>query len=192
MVADEQLARADIYAILAAGLRTPMTRQQFDWLAALATDVSESPLKNSWEQLAKAAKMADVESESEEFHRLFVGMSGGVLTPYASWYVNGTMFSQALVGLRTALLSIGVATPEQESEPEDHLGYLLNVMQYLISVQDNESAKMIMDGYIHSWVQRFCSDLSRNSQSLFYRAFANLLVKFLEVESIYYFGLKNK
>jgi TorA maturation chaperone TorD len=192
MVADEELARADIYAILAAGLRTPLLQSQFQWLSELAAEADQSPLATSWKKLAEAANNADEEAEAEEFHRLFVGMSGGLLTPYASWYINGNMFAQPLVELRATLSNIGIATPEQEKEPEDHLGYLCNLMQYLIAKGDDDSAKLLMNRFLQPWVRRFAVDMANNAHSIFYRAFADLLDKFLEIESIYYFELSDK
>jgi TorA maturation chaperone TorD len=119
-------------------------------------------------------------------------MSGGLLTPYASWYLNGNMFAQPLVELRATLSNIGIATPEQEKEPEDHLGYLCNLMQYLIAKGDDDSAKLLMNQFLQPWVRRFAVDMANNAHSIFYRAFADLLDKFLEIESIYYFELSDK
>ncbi len=193
-ITEQRLARADIYSMLSAFLMAPLSDGQIAWLAQVgsSTDRVEDSLSGCWQSLSDAASEADVQAESTEFYRLFIGMSGGVLTPYASVYLTGTMFAAPLVNLRNELKRQGISFDEERSEPEDHLSSIFDVIAFLLSNDDLDTAKRLARDYLQPWAEKFADDMAAQAQTALYSSAGVFLKKFLQQEFLYFFRLSDQ
>ena len=182
----EELQRAQIYALLARLLaRAP----DAEFLGALADlDGDASPFGQALGRLAESARAADAGVVDEEFLILFIGVGGGILSPYASYYLTGFLHEKPLAELRDDMARFGIARADEVREPEDHMPALAEMMAGLITGAFGERATLeqqrrFFDRHIGSWAGRFFADLESTPSADFYRAVGTLGLRFLEVEA---------
>src|SRR6267142_5945614 len=100
-------------------------------LAGLGGDATQ--LGAAHAALGSAAASIDPERIEREYFDLFVGLGRGELFPYASYYLTGYLHGRPLARIRETLKQIGVERTEGQSEPEDHIAVLFEVMAGLSS-----------------------------------------------------------
>src|SRR6266849_10323167 len=124
-------ARAQEYALLAVLLSRSPDAEMIGRLALLRGDAS--PLGLAHAELGEAAVRANEESAGREYFDLFAGLGKGLLLPYASHYLTGSLYGRPLGRLRETLEQLGIERTAGNSEPEDHVAILCEVMAGLIS-----------------------------------------------------------
>jgi TorA maturation chaperone TorD len=176
-------ARAREYALLASLLShspdAPMIRQ----LALLQGD--ETPLGMAHASLGKAAGRTNEESAAREYFDLFIGLGRGLLLPYASHYLTGSLYGRPLAGLREAFGYFGVERA-RTSEPEDHIAILCEIMAGLIVgdiAAEPGADREFFQTYLDPWAKRFFVDLEQARSDAFYAGVGTIGRTFVEIES---------
>ena len=183
----EQMWRANIYRLLARLLQAPPD-------AALLAQISEirfekqrpeAPISKAWQDLSQLALRAELVSLSEQFHILFIGVTGGELLPYASWYQTGFLMEKPLAELRLDLARLGIERQVGSHEPEDHVAAVFETMTLLIQ-EGHREQQIFFQRHIANWAMRFLEDLQVAGKSGFYSAVAVLGKTFLMLEMDYF------
>jgi TorA maturation chaperone TorD len=186
----EELARAEVYGLLAELFFAPPSPDLYEQLRVAVTEapMSGAFLERSWGELVAASRrltLADIEAE-------YVALFGGVGKPavclFGSWYLAGALNQQPLVALRLALEDLGLERPQGVLETEDHIASLCEVMRYLIAGDDlgvsNLAAQQrFFNSHLRGWVEGLCEALVAQKQADFYRALADFARDFFAVES---------
>ena len=176
-------ARAQIYLLLAhLVLHVPEERLLID-LQSLTGD--ETSFGHALQALAKSADVAAAEAIAREHFDLFIGVGRGELLPYASYYLTGFLYERPLVRARQDMKRLGIERGDGLSEPEDHIGFLLETMAGLITrrfaSEKNEEASFFVR-HLQPWAERFFEDITKAEASRFYRAVGQLGVEFMRIE----------
>jgi TorA maturation chaperone TorD len=186
------MQRADTYGLLAALLAAPPPARLLERLADIAEPVAEGdegPVGRAWRRLGAAARGRGVPLVSDEYHALFIGLTGGEVTPYGSWYRTGALMDRPLVRLRTDLARLGFARRRETHEPEDHAAALCEVMGLLVVQGGDEAAEgdavSFFRAHLAPWLPAFFRDLQRAPSARFYAAVGHLGEQFLALESRY-------
>ncbi len=183
---DEEILRAQAYGLLAGLLsRAP----DADALTALAViNGDDSALGAAFGALGTAAREATPRGVADEFAALFIGVGGGELTPFGSYYRTGFLHEKPLAELRGDMARLGIERADDVSESEDHIAALCEMMAGLITGAFGARAgldeqRAFFDRHIISWAPRFFADLEGSSTAVFYRAVGTLGRRFMEIES---------
>ncbi|MGH8743078.1 MAG: TorD/DmsD family molecular chaperone [Burkholderiales bacterium] len=190
-IPQEELARADMYALIARLLYAP----DGQLLNAIATadeiiaETTKAPLADAWRTLSVAARVCDAESVQEEYEKLFIGVGRPEVMLFGSYYLAGFMMEKPLALLRDDLAKLGFARHESVNEPEDHLSALCDVMRHLISGDEDrdpaslEQQKQFFTRHIQTWYERFCNAVIASESTNFYRPVAQLIKAFFDIEA---------
>ncbi len=179
-VDEREALRADIYRLLARLLLSPPDAELLDFLAHLEPDEDGGEMSAAWQALADAARTTSPEAAGRAHFELLVGVIQGEITPYASWYLHGTLMDEPLVALRRDLRRLGIARAEESRDPEDHLGALLEVMALLVEGGSPDQATFF-HRHLATWAQRCLADLARVSPPI-YAGTGRLGIAFLAQE----------
>jgi TorA maturation chaperone TorD len=190
------------YVALRAGtwslLGNLLVAQPADQVLAMLCEVQdgggEDSLALAWAGLRDAARTARSERDAgsvalgHEYQDVFIGVGGGEVTPYASWYISGSMMDKSLVLLRQDLAQLGIERQEGVSEPEDHAAALCEIMALVISDPDVsfQWQRQFYQRHLDPWVARFFQDLQQAPSARFYRAMAGLGSEFIKLERQYF------
>ncbi|BAI71368.1 hypothetical protein AZL_007300 [Azospirillum sp. B510] len=189
-LAEEELFRAQVYALLAQLLARPPDAAFLAALGGLAGDGGE--FGTALDRLAEAARGGDPAALEEEFTTLFIGVGGSERTPYGSFYLTGFLNEKPLAALRVDMARLGIARADGVSEPEDHIAALCEMMAGLIAgafaPEDGgpvglDGQRAFFDRHIGSWAGRFFTDLETSPSARFYRAVGAVGRSFLAVEA---------
>src|SRR5260370_10546086 len=129
-VDESDRARVQEYALLATLLSRSPDTQMSGRLALLGGDAS--PLGVAHAALGEAARRMNEDNLGREYFDLFVGLGGGLLSPYASHYLTGSLYGRPLARLRETLGHLGIEKAAERSEPEDHAAILCEIMAGLV------------------------------------------------------------
>lgn len=184
--AEDDFLRARFYGLLAALLVAPPPEELLRRLTAMSAD--PTPLGTALGHLAQAAAATDSDTVADEFATLFVGVTGGEIMPYGSWYLTGFLHEKPLAELRDDMARLGIERSPGVSEPEDHAASLCEMMQGLISGLFGDplslpGQKTFFQTHLGSWMPRFLADLDKAPSARFYRAVAEMGRVFLEIEA---------
>src|SRR6202022_4488989 len=130
--------------------------------ASLRGDASPRGIAHT--ALGEAASRANVESASREYFDLFAGLGKGLLLPYASHYLTGSLYGRPLGRLRETLQQLGIERAAGNSEPEDHVAIVCEVMAGLIGGDIAGPAgadREFFEQHLAPWIRRFFVDLER-------------------------------
>ncbi len=182
---EEDLLRARFYGLLANLLSGPPRAEILAGLERLEGD--DTDMGRALGDLGKAAAAATAEDVEQEFNELFVGLSEGQLTPYASYYLTGFLYEKPLADLRADMETLGLRGAEDVSEPEDHIASLFEIMHWLItgsldSPADLKTQQAFFDRHIGSWATRFFEDLGTADKAAFYRPIGSIGRTFVAIE----------
>ncbi|HXZ95704.1 MAG TPA: molecular chaperone TorD family protein [Burkholderiales bacterium] len=187
----EDLARADLYALIARLLYSP-DRQLLRAIAAageIGAETADAPLARAWRALAAAAEACDAETVNEEYENVFIGVGRPEVMLFGSYYLAGFMMEKPLALLRDDLAQMGLARSESVREPEDHLAALCDVMRHLILADENrdtaglEQQKRFFTRHIQTWYQPFCDAVLESKSANFYKHVARLIRVFFRIET---------
>jgi TorA maturation chaperone TorD len=177
------LARAQEYTLLSTLLLRSPDAQLLQRLQGLRGNAS--PLGVAHQALADSAARIDADSVSREYFALFIGLGRGELLPYASYYLTGFVHGRPLVKLRQDLQRLGIERADGHSEPEDHVGILLEIMGGLAGgvIPSTVGAEQsFYQDHLAPWIEAFFSDLERARSAQFYAAVGRLGKTFVEIE----------
>jgi TorA maturation chaperone TorD len=186
----EDLARAEVYGLLAALFLAPPSAELYARLQVAVTDAPERGafLEASWRELVGAARRLAREAIAAEHAELFVGVGKAEVLPYASYQLTGRLNERPLVEVRRALAQLGLERPAQVAETEDHLALLCEVMRFLIAGDDVavshlEAQRRFHAAHLRPWIEPFCEGLAAHPRADFYAALARFTRDFFAVEA---------
>jgi TorA maturation chaperone TorD len=176
-------ARAQEYALLATLLSRSPDAQLISRLAILNGDAT--PIGLAHTALGEAAARTNEQDAEHEYLELFVGLGRGLLLPYASHYLAGTLYGRPLARLRQTLRVLGIEVADR-SEPEDHAAILCEIMAGLIGGAFAIPAgadREFLEQHLLPWLGRFFADLEQAKPAYFYARVGSLGRAFVDVES---------
>lgn len=135
--------------------------------------------------LAAAADITRAEAIAREHFALFVGVGRGEMLPFASYYLTGFLYERPLVRARSDMRRLGVERSAEFSEPEDHIGFLMEIMAGLVLrriASEASEEKAFFEKHLKPWAEQFFADLTKAESSVFYRAVAELGSVFMAIE----------
>lgn len=187
---DEELARAEVYGLLA---RLWFAAPDGDLLAALQVAVTEAPaagafLEEPWRQLVGIARDTDVAAGQAEYDALFGGIGKPEVYLFGSHHLSGFLNDKPLAQLRSDLARLGLVRDEAIYETEDHIACLCEVMRYLIAGDDVAVANLtqqqaFFSTHLQSWVPAMCEAIEANPKARLYAAVAQFTRAFVQVEA---------
>jgi len=187
---DEELARAEMYGLLAQLFYQPPTPELLAQLQVAVTDAPDAGgfLEEPWRELVAAARATDAMNIGNEFNSLFGGVGKPEVYLFGSHYLSGFLNEKPLVQLRNDLSALGLARQEQMPETEDHVAYLFEVMRYLIAGDDMAVCNLTRQAeffarHVQPWLSSLCQMLAAHPRARFYGHVAHLAEAFVSIES---------
>lgn len=181
----EDLARADLYGLLAGLLYTPPSQELLDQIAA-ATVEGEGLLEQAWRGLSAASREIGAEQAREEYDELFIGVGKPEVMLYGSYYLSGFLMEKPLAQLRADMASLGLERADSMVESEDHIASLCEVMRYLIASEEGGGLtvqKWFFVSHIQRWAEQMCQALLEHPRAKYYGAVGELARSFFAVET---------
>jgi TorA maturation chaperone TorD len=180
-----ETARAGTYRLLALLLGDNPGKDVLDIVAGLP--YSDTPIGQNIGELAARAQRVTPAAVAREYHNLFVGLGGGELIPYGSYYLSGFLHEKPLARLRADLRKLGIERDSRVGEPEDGIASICEVMSGLIAGDfgipaDLSIQKDFFTKHLGSWGTQFFIDLESAKSADFYRAVGALGRVFLRLE----------
>jgi TorA maturation chaperone TorD len=176
-------ARADLYALLA---HLIWHAPDATLLRRLSAPVAGGgPIAEARRALADAARATDAKAVEREHFDLLVGVAGGEILPYASYYLTGFVHERPLAEVRSDLARLGLVRTEGLHEPEDHIAFLFEVMAALIrgAADHGIDDAQFFQRHIQGWSARLFADLARTERATFYRSVAGLAAALIDLET---------
>jgi len=183
-VEEVDLLRSHEYNLLSLVLGRAPNREVLDRLAELKGE--PSPLGLAHIALAEAAASADPDDLQREYFDLFIGVGRGELLPYASYYLTGFLNERPLARLREDLNLLGIERSDGQSEPEDHLAILCEIMAGLAAgrfAAEPGADHLCFERHLKPWAPRFFADLETAKFAKLYRPVGAIGRIFMEIES---------
>lgn len=186
----EELARAEVYGLLASLYLAPPSADLYEQLRVAVTEAPAPGafLETSWSELVGATRRLSLAQIDEEHVALFGGVGKPEVFVYASWFIAGSLNEKPLAALRGDLAALGLERPDGVLETEDHIASLCEVMRYLIAGDDlavsNLAAQQrFFDAHLRGWVERLFDTIAAHPRADFYRAVAAFSRDFFAVEA---------
>ena len=186
----EDLARADLYGLIARFFHLPPNQELLDQITATADQhdaTDEAPLAKAWMDVVEVAKNNSAKAWRDEFDLNFISVGKPNVVLNASFYLAGHLNEKPLVYLRKALEEFGLEAAEGVTETEDHISALCEVMRYLIAGDDVEisnltTQRVFFNAHIRPWYDELCNAIEGIPEMHLYRPVAALTREFLAIE----------
>ena len=186
----EDLARADLYGLIARFFQMPPDQELLDQIAATADQqdaADEAPLARLWMDVVEVAKNNSAKAWHDEFDLNFISVGKPNVVLNGSFYMAGHLNEKPLVNIRKALQEFGLEAAEEVTETEDHISALCEVMRYLIAGDDVEisnltNQRVFFNEHIRPWFEEFCDAIEGIPEMHLYRPIAALTREFLAIE----------
>jgi TorA maturation chaperone TorD len=187
----EDLARADLYGLLASLFFQPPDQTLLDQIVASGkeanTQSSEAPLEGVWMNLVEAAKNGKAADWKAEYDNSFLGVGKPNVFLYSSFYIAGHLHEKPLLEVRRSLQQFGLEAADSVSETEDHIAALFEVMRYLIAGEDVEvsnltNQRVFFNDHIRPWYNDLCDAIDADPETHLYKAVSAITREFLAVE----------
>ena len=186
----EDLARADLYGLIARFFHLPPDQELLDQIAATADQQDPSdgaPLAKAWMQVVEVAKNNPAKSWQEEFEANFISVGKPNVVLNGSFYMAGHLNERPLVNIRKALEGFGLESAQEVTETEDHISALCEVMRYLIAgddvgVSNLTNQRIFFNEHIRPWYDELCDAIENNPEMHLYHPVAGLTREFLAIE----------
>lgn len=145
-------------------------------------------MARAWLELRDVAGRTAPEAVTREYHKLFIGVGGGEIIPYASYYLAGALLERPLILLRQDLQALGVERQAGVSEPEDHVAAICEVMALLIGdpTVAHDWQHTFFQRHVECWMARLFQDLQYAPSADFYQAVGRLGEAFVHLEKRYF------
>ena len=186
----EELARAEVYGLLASLFKAPPVP---DLYQGLRVAVTEAPapgafLESSWSAVVAATRRLTLAQIDDEYVALFGGVGKAEVFLYGSYFAAGHLNEKPLVDLRHDLAALGLERPPQVLETEDHVASLCEVMRYLIAgddvgVSNLAAQKRFFDRHLRGWNEALWDAIVAHPRADFYAAVAGFARDFCSVEA---------
>jgi TorA maturation chaperone TorD len=187
---DEEIARAEVYGLLAALYYAPPSGELLSQLRVAVTQAPSAggELQAPWQAVVQTARELSDAQIANEFDALFGGVGKPEVVVYGSHHLSGFLNEKPLAELRTDLARLGLARDEAMHETEDHIAYLCEVMRYLIASDDVVVANLTQQRqffttHLQPWAPALCDALAAHPKARFYAALATLSAAFFSVEA---------
>ena len=187
---DEEVARAEMYGLLATLYYQPPDTELLAQLQAAVTEAPEQGgfLEVPWRELVAQARAMTAPQIAQEFDALFGGVGKPEVYQFGSHYLSGFLNEKPLVQLRDDLAALGLSRSEQMPETEDHLAYLLEVMRYLIAGDDAAVCNLTRQAeffsrHLQPWLMAMAEAVMAHPRAVFYARLAALTQSFASVEA---------
>jgi TorA maturation chaperone TorD len=186
----EDLARADLYGLIARFFHLPPDQELLDQIAATANEqdaTDEAPLAKAWMDVVEVAKNNSAKSWRDEFDLNFISVGKPNVVLNGSFYLAGHLNEKPLVYIRKALEEFGLEAAQEVTETEDHISALCEVMRYLIAGDDVEisnltNQRVFFNAHIRPWYDELCNAIEAIPEMHLYRPVAALTREFLAIE----------
>lgn len=185
---EEDLARAQWYALFADLFRNPPGAERLRGFAAAASDEADpSPLGQAWQRFAAACAAATESSVREEFESAFFGVGKAEVMLNSSFYLTGFLNERPLAELRQHLAGLGIARRGDVAETEDHVSSLCETMALLITSDDLvlgqlDTQREFFSRFIAPWYEQLADALEHSGATDFYKHAGRLMAEFLRIE----------
>lgn len=180
-----EIARAQEYALLSVLLAKAPDSELLARLEKLAGD--ESDIGRAHAALADAAASVNAKQLEREYFDVFIGVGRGELLPYASYYLTGFLHERPLARLRGDLFLLGVEKNDENTDPEDHIAFMCEIMAGIVSKRFPAPVgadREFFEKHVKPWAGRFFADLeSAETSGKFYRSVGKLGRAFIEIET---------
>ena len=189
--ADEDQARADLYALLARLLLAPPDGALLAALAAAdpVQAAGEFALEDAWLKLTQAASVCDADAVADEFGALFTSIGNPLLNPNGSFYLTGHLNDAPLAALRQDLARLGLGRAQGAGEFEDHIGAVCETMRVLVAGAPGFAPRNVLiqkqffEAYLKPWYAACLADIAGAEPANFYRVVAGVADAFLSIEA---------
>ena len=186
----EDLARADLYGLIARFFHLPPDQVLLDQIAATADqqDASnEAPLAKVWMDVVEVAKNNPAKAWHDEFDLNFISVGKPNVVLNASFYLAGHLNERPLVNIRRALEDFGLESAGDVTETEDHISALSEVMRYLIAgddvgVSNLTNQRVFFNEHIRPWYDELCDSIESIPDMHLYHPVAALTREFFAIE----------
>ncbi len=186
----EELARAEVYGLLASLYYAPPSAELYEQLRVAVTEAPAAGafLETSWSAVVGAARRLPLAQVGDEYAALFGGVGKPEVFLYGSWFIAGYLNEKPLVDLRHDLAVLGLERPAGVLETEDHIASLCEVMRYLIAGDDTGVSNLaaqqrFFSAHLRPWVERLCDAVAAHPRADFYRVLADFSRDFFAVEA---------
>ena len=186
---DEELARAEVYGLLAQLYYAPPAPQLLAQLRVAATEAPAAGgfLEEPWRALVGVARSLGDAEIAAEYDALFGGVGKPDVFLFGSHYLAGFLNERPLAALRHDLAALGLGRDEAMPETEDHVAYLFEVMRYLIAGDDVAVANLtrqreFFGTHLQPWLGALCEAIAAHPRARFYAALAGFTQAFAGVE----------
>ncbi len=162
IVGEEEQFRAQFYSLLSRLLGAPIDADLLQLIQNL--DGDDTAIGVAISELKNLAQNITVEKATEEYEELFIGVTQGELIPFKSYYLTGFLNEKPLAELRAHMDELGIAKSEDVAEPDDHIAFILEMMQGLIVGSFGMPASIpeqnrFFENHLASWAPKFFEDL---------------------------------
>ena len=186
----EDLARADLYGLIARFFHLPPDQELLDQIAATADQqegAGDAPLAKAWMNVVEVAKNNPAQAWRDEFDANFISVGKPNVILNGSFYMAGHLNERPLVNIRKALEEFGLESAEEVTETEDHIASLCEVMRYLIAGDDVEisnltNQRVFFNEHIRPWCDELCDAIEGIPEMHLYHPVAALTREFLAIE----------
>ena len=186
----EDLARADLYGLIARFFHLPPDQEFLDQIAATGDQQdgsNDAPLARAWLDLVEVAKNNPAKAWHDEFDLNFISVGKPNIVLNGSFYMAGHLNERPLVNIRKALEGFGLEAAEEVTETEDHISSLCEVMRYLIAGDDVEvsnltNQRVFFNEHIRPWYNELCDSIQDLPEMHLYHPVAFLTREFLDIE----------
>lgn len=177
--------RSGAYRLLSVVLAMPPTVEGLSEIAAV-TVTAGGAVPCAVQRLSAVARTTKPDEVADEYHRLFIGLGCGELTPYASHYLTGSLHDLPLVRLREDMRKMGLQQAAGIGEPEDHAATIMEAMAGLIDGSFPAGPgieRQFLTMHALSWLPRFFADLAAIEAAPFYATVGSVGSAFMTEES---------
>ena len=183
-VAPEELARANLYGLIARLFYAPPDEQLISELLRAPPIEGEAVLASEWREMVEACRNVFPVTLEHEHTDLFVGTGKAEVTPYLSHYVVKYSTDNPLVELRQQLAAWGIGRREEVPEYEDHVSGVCETMRFAIAVQHRspEEQRAFFERFVYAGAIAFCDAVSASKNARFYQHVARFARAFLDIE----------
>jgi len=186
----EDLARADLYGLIARFFQMPPDQELLDQIAATADQqdaADEAPLAKVWMDVVGVAKNNPAKAWHDEFDLNFISVGRPNVILNGSFYMAGHLNEKPLIEIRRALDAFGLESAQEITETEDHISSLCEVMRYLIAGDDVEvsnltNQQIFFNAHIRPWYEQLCEAIEEIPEMHLYHPVAALTREFLDIE----------
>ncbi|MBP6097077.1 MAG: molecular chaperone TorD family protein [Methyloversatilis sp.] len=196
-ISDEDVARANHYALISRLFHAAPDAALLDTLAESAdwpvddrAPAAEAVLMSrAWNALCAASDAMDADAAQTEFDALFGGVGRPLITVFGSFHIAGFVNEKPLARLRDDLADLGLQRVEGESQPEDHVAALADVMRMLLTdtTRDADERAGLQDRFfathIEPWYASLFDEIESAAPANFYRRAAQYARCFLDIEA---------